>query len=563
MAITLQDFLSGLSNVAKPVLTGFGQGLLNPFTQAPQQIGNFLSNPQNLAGAGLIGAGLLQGEEPGYLTESRQFLRDYAVNPQSAASALVSQLGPIQAEYEPLLAQNRTNLLNEIQQRTIAGLPGSLTPAMGGPEIAAIRSGVTDILAPQERAFFADQASNLLRSRLGAAESILQTSKPDQLGQILAALGANLIGNDGASQTTGPGGQGSIATGQGAASLLGGDPVSQVAKLLQSGNMSGLTQLLASGALAGMPFPFGIQASTPAGQLVQQAINAGLVESPAAQLVGGGTSASTPGVAGGAAGFQGLLGPAGTSSAAALTAAAASALGSGYVGYKVGSAIGDAIEKPGSSATTVKTTVGGAAAGAASGAAVGAIIGDGPGAVIGAIVGGLAGGFGGSGAERRREDANIAYETQLTGQERPQVLATAKQFFDNGAAFENSARPFISSTEAALEGMKQSGDPRLTSLLNEARTLLGGTFGSSTGAPLAPGVLPPMASLMEVLMNNGARGQVYSPALSSNPESRYSLLLSPESGKFFPGKDFLLKDMEHANKAQVLFEKFANLARGG
>lgn len=343
-------------------------------------VNSLASNPtvRSLTGAGLIGAGLSQKEEPGYATESIQYLRN-RLAPQGIASQFSGQIGALNEEYRPYLEQQRNQLLDQSQQRFIAGQPSSFSTAMSGPEIGAIRNAITNQILPGERAHIADIGQYLLSQGGSAAGRLLDYAKPDPLGEYLATLGVNLLGGRGG-QAGQPGTGGGGQLGQQLLSAFGGntsvgDAISQAVGLANTaGDASKLTALLSSGILKGTPFPIGLQASTPAGQAVQQAINAGLVESPAA--------ISTSGAGGGV-----LASPLATVLGLA---------GAGAVGYGAGQLVSRVGQNQ------FQSSAGGALAGAAAGAAIGSAV-PGIGTAVGAVVGGIAGLFGGFGGERGQQ----------------------------------------------------------------------------------------------------------------------------------------------------------------
>ena len=171
---------------------------------------------QPILRAGLVGAGLAQKEEPGYATEATQYLRN-RLAPQGLAQQFSGQIGALNAEYLPLLAQRRKSILDQAQQRVIAGQPSSFSTAMSGPEILRIREAITNEILPAERAHMADIGQYLLREGGGAAGTLLNYAKPDQLGGALATLGMNLLGGRG-----GPGGAPDALAGAGQGGAKGG-----------------------------------------------------------------------------------------------------------------------------------------------------------------------------------------------------------------------------------------------------------------------------------------------------------------------------------------------------
>lgn len=229
---TLKDFGKIIQPVVQPVLSGLGQGIGTSLTQGPQQIGSFLSSPSNLAGLGLIGSGLFQNETPGEVTEARQFLRNRFTSPTALGDQFSGQLQGLSQSFLPLLQQQENELLNNAQQRIIAGLPQSFGPTIGGSEIASIRENIANTLAPRRQALLGELGLNLLGAQERAANTILETSKPDQLGQLLSLLGMNML--------QGQGGQGGfnlgsiLPQGQGAQGSNLGSAIQQIASLASS-----------------------------------------------------------------------------------------------------------------------------------------------------------------------------------------------------------------------------------------------------------------------------------------------------------------------------------------
>src|SRR3990167_7963753 len=174
------------------------QQILQLLNTGAQTFNTIASNPlvRTATGAGLIGAGLAQKEEPGYATESIQYLRN-RLAPQGIADQFSGQIGALNAEYLPYLEQQRNQLLDQTQQRFIAGQPSSFSTAMSGPEIGAIRSAITNQIFPAEHAHIADIGQYLLTTGGNAACTLLNYAKPDPLGGYLASLGLNLLGGRG------------------------------------------------------------------------------------------------------------------------------------------------------------------------------------------------------------------------------------------------------------------------------------------------------------------------------------------------------------------------------
>src|SRR3990167_11206687 len=280
---------------------------------------------QPLLGAGLLGAGLAQKEEPGYANEAISYLRN-RLAPQGIAQQFSGQIGALAQEYKPLQEQQRNQLLDQTQQRFIAGQPSSFSTAMSGPEIAAIRNAIVNQILPAERAERARIGEYLLTTGGSAAGDLLKYAKPDPLGTYVASLGMNLLG--------GRGGQAGQTGTTGAAT----NPIQQAMQSLMPGTSlgGGLTSLGggligdASGKLIGSMQRDGTIIGLD-GQVIQNAATTGSLLSklfPALQFAGGTALAlnapnigqnqfqSTLTGAGGGALAGSVFGPIGTASGA-------------------------------------------------------------------------------------------------------------------------------------------------------------------------------------------------------------------------------------------------------
>ena len=423
--------LQQIANYVNPVLQTAG-GILNlrnlvqgggqgggGFNVGPFQI------PREVLGAGLIGLGSAMDREPGYAVEARQSLRNLFTSPQfgpgatnyisslysdptAIARGMSGQVGALQQYYEPLLQQQEKALLDQVQQRAIAGLPASLSPSMGGGELSAIRSAVQNQLLPARQALLGDLARENLTRQYSAASQLFgagneaagrilsyaeQQNNP--LATALAQLGAaQLAGGVGGGAGGGGfgalGGQGGATGGQGGVGgglqmlgqLMGqpggiGQALRQNPGLVQQLGAALGTQLSFDAAQAGAGLS-GWQAMTSRGVAVPiEAISTGAA---------GAAGATDFGLAG-----PGLLGPAGIGSLGQI----ASGVGAGAAGYFVGRGVGTALGK----ATDSQSV--GALSGAASGATTGFAL-SGP---IGAVVGGISGLVGGLGGTRGYQHA--------------------------------------------------------------------------------------------------------------------------------------------------------------
>lgn len=394
------------------------QQILQLLNSGAQTVNSLVSNPtvRSLAGAGLVGAGLAQKETPGYANEAISYLRN-RLAPTGIADQFSGQIGALNAEYLPYLEQQRKQILDAAQQRFIAGQPSSFSTAMSGPEIGRIRSAITNEILPAERAHLADIGQYLLSQGGSAAGTLLNYAKPDPLGEYLTRLGLGIGGFGGQGGQPGQVGTGAGSQlGQQLLSMFGGntsigDAISKAVGLANtSGDTSQLAALLSSGVLKGVPFPIGLQASTPAGQLIQQAINAGLVESPAA-------------IPAGAAAEGGLASFLGSSLGTVLGLA-----GIAYGGYQLGGLASQFGQNQ------FQSSAGGALGGAAAGAAAGTLVFPGVGTAIGAVVGGLAGLFGGLFGERSQQQQQKAANLRADLDEQANYVFQIGTFFNQQLA---------------------------------------------------------------------------------------------------------------------------------
>ena len=182
---------------------------------------SLLKNPavQTLTGAGLLAASTNQ-KDPGYVTESQQYLRN-RLSPTGIADQFSGQIAALNQEYQPLIEQQRNQVLNNTQQRYIAGQPSSFSTAMSGPEIQRIRDAEVNTILPAERAHYADIGRSMLTMGGDAAAGLLNygATQKNALSDALGGLGGQLL-----SQGLGLGTGGATApmtTGGSALQLLG------------------------------------------------------------------------------------------------------------------------------------------------------------------------------------------------------------------------------------------------------------------------------------------------------------------------------------------------------
>lgn len=405
------------------------------------QFGNILDsifstiiNPNTIIGTGLTLGSTLPRSEPGSVTEARQFLRNQFASPTGLTSQFTNQLNALNQQYLPLLQQQENELLNNVQQRAIAGLPTSLSTGMGGGEILGIRNAVSRDILPRRQAALADLARDLMNRQTGSAGILLGENTGNSLAQALGNLGGSFLNRGfGGDNLLGIGGGG---TGQ---SLLdrilagsnqtGRGPLGTIIDSFGGGNQGGLAQTLgltgssANSALASTLASSiqGLLGNTPIGafELVQPGVmgvlgeggqllatigqNGNIVSQINGQILGNinqigvGGAAGTGGQASllsrltGGGGLvdtsrmfagQGLFGTPGFGSLQGLLSGA----GSGLAGFGLGNMIGGQL--PG---TQAGSGLGGAGAGALAGFAIGGPLG----AAIGALAG-LGGGVLGS-----------------------------------------------------------------------------------------------------------------------------------------------------------------------
>ena len=384
------------------------QSQWNPFAQS--QTPSRGSNPSQLFGSlGLLGLSQLGRDEPGYVTEARQNLRNLST-PQGYGSIFGQTVGGLQSQFQPYLQQQFQRGLSDISQRFTAAFPS--TVGAQPQEFGAFGNYLTREFEPARQAFIGNLGLQGINQQAGAAQQILGLAQPNALNQALGTLAgimaAGGMGTGGGGQQGGfdlgsilRGQQGQPGTGQppgGGGFLGGGLPGNILNTILGNigpinaavpGGIGGLTapawasMFGAGGAGAG-----GAQAIAPFAAAENPATIAALEQ---ALGVAPGTASGAAGAAAQqsfwtmAAGNQpGFFGPLGT--AGGLLQGA----GIGAAGFGAGNLIGRQL--PG-------TELGGTAAGAGGGAAAGALIGTfifpGIGTALGAAIGALAGGGGG------------------------------------------------------------------------------------------------------------------------------------------------------------------------
>ena len=399
-----------------PGLGSFGSTLTQFLPSIGSYLTNLTSNPtttglprlaEQAGGAALLGYAM-RPQEDITVPSIYDFRSPYgtsAVNYlQGLYQAPADPFAPsgIYSKYLPQLQSAETDLFNDIQQRLIAGQPGSLSTVMGGPEIAAIREGFLTRALPQRLALQADLMREAMTRQQQAAgtvyggegnlqqlafasevEAALANARTEsERNAILGALGTALLlsGRGGPTAgTTGIPGAGQPGAAQ------GGTLADQISRYLGGAGTAGMGQYAPIGQMSVADILGQMQAGT-------------LTTQQGLALL----SRSLPGV-----------------------------IAAGTGGYGAGSAVGGYIGEQTDSQAL------GALSGAASGAAAGAVIGSvipGVGTAIGAVVGGLAGLFGGLGETREGQQAvkQLNLETDLASQ--ADQVQTISQFFINRIA---------------------------------------------------------------------------------------------------------------------------------
>lgn len=400
-----QSLLSGIGSAGN-----FMQGLSGLFgggggsSSGGSGLGSLL---QSLLGSGLFAAGAAPGlnQMPGYATDAIQYLRNQFTSPDAIAKNFAGQIGALQSQYQPLIDQQVNTLLNDIQQRSIAGQPSSFSTAMSGPEIGAIRTATQNQLLPGIQAHLADLGQFLLGQQTSSARDLLQFAKPNPLGGALSQLGASMMGGQGG----GGGGGGIPAITNYLQSLFGGGGGAGGG----AGAGGGGYGLDASSlGLGGSPYdqvPSGSTGFSGIDQIINQLMGGGQGGAGAAGAGGGvGAGAMDFGLPG-----AGLLGPSGLSSLQGLF----SSLGAGGAGYGLGSIIGPNLPNQ--------------ATGALGGAGVGALSGFALGGPVGALIGALAGGAGGFFGKRQKQLAQKAANLQADISSQSGQIQQIGSFFEN------------------------------------------------------------------------------------------------------------------------------------
>ena len=602
--------LSGLLNTTNRVLGTVGNAanaanLLrrNPTTgQSSFSLGG-LQVPTSLAGAGLLGAGLLSDKEPGEITEARQFLRNRFTSPTALSDQFSGQIGGLAQSYQPLLTQQRQRGIADISQRFAAAFPK--TVGAQGPEFGALSRYITDEALPREQAVLGDIGRQLLTEQGRAAETILQTGKPDPLSQLSTLLGYDLL-TRGQAGAGGQGGQGIVGTDGGTSSLgnlAGGLPSFQqgagqlFSMAQQAGGLNALLraqpQLLTqvgsllgaqivpdlAGTLTGIP---GYAIMTSQGVAIPaDAVNLATLGS-AAPSGGGAIPSSYPGglpgipsglssaataaktgVDVGVAG-PGLLGPAGVGSTQALLSSA----GVAAVGFAIGRAIGGGVDRAqplGGQASGAVSVLGGAAGAAATGFALGGPVG----AVIGAIAGGIGGLTGERSARHERKQGQITLEAQQTAAARPQAETWLRQLDENAKQYPQQ-QAVAQRIAPQLQALIDANDPTIRGIIDRLRSAelsprsAPNPFTTATGVglPEAQQSNPPAPYLLNLLAGMAFDTAQGVDVNRQNPESVVGRIYSSETGKFDSAFESLRQGVQRIATAQQLWEQLLQRVGG-
>lgn len=350
-------------------------------TQYLPNISTFLNNPtttglprtaEQAGGMALLGYAMRPQEDitvpsiydsrSPYGTSSVNYLQGLYQSPSDPFAP-----GGIYEQYLPLLNQQKTSILNDAQQRIIAGLPGGMSTSMGGSEIGSIGEALQNRIAPSYQALFADLSRENMARQQNAANTVY--GGENQLNQIGFAAEIEAALSNARSESE----RNAILGALGTALLLSG----------RTGGAAGV------GTAAGQP---GAQQGG-IGQALQS-------------FLGGGTSGMGQYAPIGQMSVADIIGQmqAGTLTSAQGLALIAKTQGLGLLGtagagFGVGGALGGWIGPMLPNEATAATAGGavGAAGGALTGAALGTAVFPGVGTAIGAVVGGIAGLFGGAG----------------------------------------------------------------------------------------------------------------------------------------------------------------------
>lgn len=144
----------------------------------PSFLDSFLS-PQSVGGLGLLGASMLGREEPGYVTEARQFLRNRYTSPEALPGEFTGLLPSLEAQFDPFFKQQEQRGIADISQRFANAFPGEV--GAQGPEFGALGRYLTDEMIPGRQSFYGNTALNLLNAKERAASQILEMARPDAL----------------------------------------------------------------------------------------------------------------------------------------------------------------------------------------------------------------------------------------------------------------------------------------------------------------------------------------------------------------------------------------------
>ena len=387
---------------------------------------DLLNNPYLLAGGGLTGLSALGRDEPGYVTEARQAVRNIE-QPEGYSSVFGRTVSGLQDQFLPLMKQQAEQGIADVSQRYAAAFPGSV--GMQGGEIAGLNRYLRDQLVPTQQAYLGNLGITGIGQQQNAAQTILKENTDDPLRQGIATLAAAMLmkGIYGNGQGTGTGtgsdifgqiqkllGGGGGTPGGGIPGLPGGgggigdifNSAGGVSAALSNPNLFNSIASLGTSAFgtAVMPSvaPNGIglmftdvATGYPAGTMGAN----GVMYDNFGNLLSGGAGAGTQGggfmsgflapQAAGTTGWAGLTGGTGLMGAPSFGSLAGigSGLAAGGAGYALGSMIGGQLPGGGISGQG-GAALGGAGAGALAGFAIGGPIG----AAIGALAG-AAGGF--------------------------------------------------------------------------------------------------------------------------------------------------------------------------
>ena len=182
--------LQTLGTVAAPLLTN---AALSAFG-LPSVQGATGLNFDQLLGGGLLLGSTFADQEPGSVTEARQFLRNRFTSPTALSEQFGTQISGLAGQFQPLLTQQRERGLSDIQARFVKAFPASV--GAQPREFTALGRYLTEQALPREQALLGNLGLNLLGAQERAATSLLGERAQSQLAAALGNLGGTMLLRD-------------------------------------------------------------------------------------------------------------------------------------------------------------------------------------------------------------------------------------------------------------------------------------------------------------------------------------------------------------------------------